>query len=150
MQPAAPEVKPVDLSRYVDFINTALDENVPCVLVSADGTGHPDAALKGSLHVFDNDHLAWWERSKAEQILQVEENPSVLVFYRNPSKSIAQLRFYGVATIHYDGDVRDKVMAGTPERELNQDPERKGFGVLIRVDRIRLGRNTVQQREGAA
>jgi hypothetical protein len=102
------------------------------------------------MHVYDNDHLAWWERSRAEQILQVEKNPKVLVFYRNPGKSIAQLRFYGDATIYYEGEIREKVMAGTPERELNQDPERKGFGVLIRVNRVRLGRNTVQQREGTA
>jgi hypothetical protein len=40
MQPAsAPEVKPIDLSRYADFINSALEENVPCVLVSADEDG---------------------------------------------------------------------------------------------------------------
>ena len=142
----AVEVGPINLSEWAEEINNALANNKPCMLASADGKGHPDIAYKGSMMVFDDQHLAWWERSRAEQILQVEENPNVVMFYRNTDTRL-QLRIYGAAEIHHDGPVREQVMGKTVQRELDQDPERKGFGVVVRVDRVRLGRNVVQERK---
>ena len=41
-----------------------------------------------------------------------------------------------VAELHRDGATREQIMAKTVEFELARDPERKGAGVLIRVDRV--------------
>jgi|SRR5438105_450045 len=139
----------IDLSKFEEAINHALEEGTPCVLATADKEGHPDAAFKGSMMVFDGDHLAWWERSRAEQILQVEENPHIVVFYRSQKRGML-LRFYGDATIHKEGPVRDEVMEKTIPVELEKDPERKGFGVVVTVNRVRLSGNTVQTRDGEA
>jgi Pyridoxamine 5'-phosphate oxidase len=148
---APPEVTEIDLNKWSDAINNALAEGTPCLLATADASGYPDIAFKGSMMVFDKDHVAWWERSLAEQIEQVEKNPHVVVLYRNATEArrIPHMRIYGDATIHRSGDLREQVMAKTVQRELDQDPERKGFAVVVTVNRVRLGRNTVQERKGA-
>jgi hypothetical protein len=150
--PAAPEVTDIDLTKWADAINNALADATPCLLATADGSGHPDIAFKGSMMVFDKDHLAWWERSLAEQIEQVAENPHIVVLYRNTTEArrIPHMRLYGDATLYRSGEMREKVMAKTVQRELDQDPERKGFAVVVQVNRVRLGRNTVQVRNGAS
>lgn len=139
----------IDLSKFEEAINHALEEGTPCMLVSADKEGYPDVAFKGSMMVFDNDHMAWWERSRAEQILQVEQNPHVAMFYRSQQRGMI-LRFYGDATIYKEGSMRDAVMAKTIQVELDKDPERKGFGVVVQVNRVRLSGNTIQSRNGDA
>ena len=148
---APPEVTDIDLTKWADAINNALADGTPCLLATADDQGRPDIAFKGSMMVFDKDHLAWWERSLAEQIEQVAKNPHIVVLYRNTTehRRIPHMRLYGDATVHRAGDTREQVMAKTVQRELDQDPERKGFAVVVQVNRVRLGRNTVQERKGA-
>src|SRR5438874_11809950 len=155
MQPAAPSATPevthIDLTQWAEAINSGLEEGTPCVLATADDKGYPDIALKGSMMVFDKDHLAWWERSLAEQSEQVAKNPHLVVFYRSTKENrrIPHMRLYGDATIYRSGDMREQVMSRTIQRELDADPERKGFAVVVQVNRVRIGRNTVQQRKGA-
>ena len=72
-----------------------------------------------------------------------------MVFYRSQKRGML-LRFYGDATIHKEGPVRDEVMEKTIPVELEKDPERKGFGVVVTVNRVRLSGNTVQTRDGEA
>ena len=136
----------IDLTKFEENVNIALADGKPCLLVSADKNGQPDIAFKGSMMVFDGDHLAWWERSRAEQIVQVQENPHIAVLYRNAEKGML-LRFYGDATVHTEGPVREQIMAKTVQAELDKDPERKGFGVLVRVNRVRLAGKTLQERD---
>jgi hypothetical protein len=145
---AQAEVTDIDLTKWSEPIDNALTDGTPALLATADGSGHPDIAFKGSLMVFDKDHLAWWERSLAEQIGQVEQNPHVVVLYRNPAKyQIPHMRLYGDATIYRTGEMRDQVMGRVVQRELDQDPERKGYAVVVRVNRVRVGRNVVQERK---
>jgi hypothetical protein len=139
----------IDLSKFAEAVNVAFEEGNPCVLVSCDKNGYPDIAFKGSMMIFDNDHLAWWERSLAEQIEQVAANPHVAVLYRSPKRGFL-LRFYGDATLHREGPMREEVMKRVIPQELEKDPERKGFAVVVQVNRVRLSGNTIQTREGAA
>jgi len=148
---APPEVTDIDLTRWEEAINNGLADGTPCLLATADDRGYPDIAFKGSMMVFDKDHLAWWERSLAEQIAQVEQNPHIVVLYRNPAKhQIPHMRLYGDATLYRSGEMREKVMSRTVQRELDSDPERKGFAVVVQVNRVRVGRNTVQERNGTS
>jgi len=148
---APPEVTDIDLTGWEEAINNGLADGTPCLLATADDQGYPDIAFKGSMMVFDKDHLAWWERSLAEQIAQVEQNPHIVVLYRNPAKhQIPHMRLYGDATLYRSGEMREKVMSRTVQRELDSDPERKGFAVVVQVNRVRVGRNTVQERNGTS
>ena len=137
---------PIDLTKFEEAVNSGLDEKTPNILVSADKNGYPDVAIKGSMMVFDDQHLAWWERSLAEQIEQVLVNPHVAVLYRSSQRGLF-LRFYGDATVHKDGPIREQIMAKAHPDELAKDPERKGFGVMVQVNRVRLAGKTAQERD---
>ena len=74
----------------------------------------------------------------------VQDNPKVVIFYRNPEKRF-NWRFHGTSTILESGDVRDDVMSRTPQPELDRDPERQGAAVLVKIDRItELSGNVLQ------
>ena len=136
----------IDLSEMAEAVNSALAEGNTCLVGTASFTGMPDIAFKGSVMVFDGDHLAFWERSKGQTLSNLEGNPQVCILYRSRERGVAW-RFFGVAELHPDGDLRRQIMERTIEAELNRDPERTGIGVLIRVDKVVAGRNVLQQRD---
>jgi hypothetical protein len=134
----------IDLS-VVDGLDVAYAEGSPCLVATASREGDPDIAFKGSLMIFDRDHLAWWERSHGTTLAHLRENPRVAAIYRSGPRN--QLwRFFGRAELYADGDLRQRVMDRTIQAELDRDPERKGVAVLVRVDRV-LGRGVEQRRE---
>lgn len=137
----------IDLREWEEAIQHAKEEDTPCIAVSAGRDGRADISFKGSMLVFDHDHLAWWEYTKGEQLIQIAENPYVTIQYRSLQRGL-WLRFYGEATIVPKGDIRQQVMERTNPYELSKDPERKGAAVLVRVDRVRLSQQTIQVREG--
>ena len=125
---------PIDLTEFSDAINNALDESSYCV-VSTCGPDGPDIGYKGSMQVFDRDHLSYWERTRGQHLANLRRNPGVAVLYFSRERG-KYLRMYGQAELHEDGPMREQIMAKTPEAELSRDLERKGIGVLIRVDRL--------------
>ena len=118
-----------------DLVDNALVNGSPCIPATVSADGEPDIGYKGSMMVFDNDSLAYWERTKRVHMKNVKENPRVVVLFRD-AKTKAAWRFHGTATLHESGSVRDQVMARTVKDELDKDPERKGAAVVIRLDKI--------------
>jgi len=133
--------------EMAEEINNALANRMACLLATAGEDGEPDVAFRGSMMVYDNEHLAYWERSRIESLENLRFNPKICVFFRNPENRTHNWRFYGVATLYEEGEMRQKIMDRVVQRELDQDPERKGFGVLIRVDRVRQGSNLIMERD---
>jgi general stress protein 26 len=123
------------IDQMKDLVNNALANGCPCILATVSGDGEPDIGYKGSMMVFDDQSLAYWERTKRQHMKNVKENPRVVVLFRDP-KSRAAWRFHGKATMHEDGPVREQVMARTVKDELDKDPERKGAAVVISLDKI--------------
>ncbi|MSQ24623.1 MAG: pyridoxamine 5'-phosphate oxidase family protein [Chloroflexi bacterium] len=140
--------KPINLLEWEEAVNKGLEEGSPCVLASADKDGCPDIAFKGSMMIFDGDHIAWWERALAEQIAQVADNPNIVMLYRNGERRL-NLRFYGKAEFHKEGPMRDAIRAKVIPQEAARTPNGEGFAVAVRVDRVRANANTVQERPGA-
>jgi hypothetical protein len=94
---------------------------------------------------WDKDHLAWWERALGTTFRNLQENPQVCLLYRNfPARAV--WKFFGVAEVHTEGPLRDQVMARTVQQELDRDPERKGAAVIVRVDKIVMGPQVLQER----
>lgn len=122
-----------DITEHAEAINSALTDGKPCVLATASVDGRPDIGFKGSMMVFDKDHLAYWERTRGGHLENLRQSPHVAVLYFNRERQL-YVRFYGEATIYEQGDMREQILARVVEPELNFDPDRKGFGVLIRVD----------------
>jgi len=118
-----------------DMIDNALANGCPCVLATAARDGEPDIGYKGSMMVFDQESLAYWERTKRQHLKNVTENPKVVVLFRDP-KTRLNFRFHGVAKVHEAGPIRDAVMSRTVKDELDKDPERKGAAVVIRVEKV--------------
>jgi hypothetical protein len=136
----------IDLNEMAEPVNSAITEGNVCLVGSASASGMPDIAFKGSMMVFDKDHLAFWERSHGETLHNLEANPQACVLYRSRERGVAW-RFYGHAELHREGNLRQQVMDRTVEIELSRDPERAGVAVVIRVDRIVAGRQVIQSRE---
>lgn len=118
-----------------DLIDNALANGSPCIIATVSADGEPDIGYKGSMMVFDNDSLAYWERTKRVHMKNVKENPKVIVLFRD-AKTKAAWRFHGTATLLESGPIRDQVMARTVKDELDKDPERKGAAVVIKLDKI--------------
>ncbi len=134
----------IDLTQFADGVNGALDAGTPLVLATS-LDGQPDLAFKGSLMVWDREHLAYWERSLLETYAALRASPRVAVLFRTPGQP--PLRFYGEARFVDDPGLRERIWERVHPKERGQDPEQKGYAVLIRVDRVRQGRNVAQERQ---
>lgn len=131
----------IDMNGDMLIVNRAYEDGVPCLLGTADPDGNPQISPKGSMMVYDLNHLAYWERSHRTAIKNLTANPKVVVYFRNPAKSEqfprgAVWRFYGTAEVIADGPERDKVYERVIPPEQEKDPDRKGAAVIITVDRI--------------
>jgi hypothetical protein len=127
-----------------ELIDNALANRMPCILATASKSGQPTMSYRGSMMVFDDESLAYWDRSKRLSLQQLEENPQVCVMFRHPEKRIVW-RFFGEAALHHNGPVRQQVMARVVQPELDRDPERQGIAVVIRVNTILAASGEVLQ-----
>jgi hypothetical protein len=92
--------------------------------------------------VFDDEHLALWERGKGSTAANMQDGTKVTVYFRKPSlrtDGILPLggiaRFYGTAKIYRSGPEYDEVWRRLVQPEKDRDPEKKGYAVLIKVER---------------
>ena len=92
--------------------------------------------------VFDDEHFAFWERGKGTTNANLKDGTKITIFFRNPALRQAGLlpkggiaRFYGVATLHKSGPVYEEIWRRTIQMEKDRDPEKKGFGVLVKIER---------------
>jgi hypothetical protein len=122
-------------------INTAAPMNV-CLLATVLDNGFAQVSPRGSVMVFDDDHLAFWERGKGSTNATLRDGAKLTVFFRSPqlrSEGILPkggiARFYGTAKIHRSGDVYEEVWRRMIEPEKKADSDRKGFAVLMSVER---------------
>ena len=135
------------------LLNSALADGTPCVLGTSTKDGHPQISPKGSIVVFNDDTLCYWERSNRSALKRLEENPHVAIYYRNAAKAAKDfragvIRFYGDAKLLTSGADRDKVWELIPEAERKPDPEKKGTAVLVRLDSVEeLSGNVVMKRD---
>ena len=127
-----------DLIR--NCINNAWEDGYPCLLGTTGDDG-PNISPKGSMLLFDDQHLAYWERSKHTALENLRGDKRVIVFYNNMKAQLdgrmesGFLRFYGVAELHEDGPIRDAIFARLSEREATHVGADTGIGVLITISR---------------
>jgi hypothetical protein len=126
--------------KIQDFINNAWVDNVPC-LVGTLGEDGPNISPKGSLIVFDEKHLAYWERSRKKALDNLKYDRRVVICYANMKAQregrleSGILRFYGTAELHEDGPIKEAIFARLTKREREHDGADKGLGVLIKIER---------------
>jgi len=123
-----------------EHINTAFPVNV-CLIATVLPNGFAQVTPRGSTMVFDDEHFAIWERGKGTTNQNLKDGAKITVFFRKselrttilPKGGIA--RFYGVATIHKSGPVYEQIWNRLIQPEKDRDPQKQGFGVLIKVER---------------
>ncbi|HEX4294912.1 MAG TPA: hypothetical protein VHZ29_12325 [Rhizomicrobium sp.] len=118
-----------------------------CLIGTVLGNGFAQITPRGSTQVYDGEHISIWERGRGSTTGAITDGTNVTVFFFDlgaketlPIGGIA--RFYGTASVHKSGPVYDKVWERLIEPEKKADPEKKGWAVLIKVDRAEdlLGR----------
>jgi uncharacterized protein len=124
-----------------EHINTAFPANV-CLVATVLPNGFAQVTPRGSMMVFDDEHLALWERGKGTTSENLKDGTKVTVFFRKPQlRELGILprggiaRFYGVATVHNSGPLYEEVWNRVVQPEKERDPEKKGYAVLIKVER---------------
>jgi hypothetical protein len=124
-----------------EHINTAFPNDV-CLIGTVLPNGFAQITPRGSTLVLDDEHLALWERGKGSTNENLADGSKVTVYFKKaalradgtlPAGGIA--RFYGVAKIHKSGALYDQVWSKVIQPEKDRDPEKKGFAVVIKVDR---------------
>jgi hypothetical protein len=129
------------ISQHIkDLVQAAWVDGHVCLLGTV-GEDGPNISPKGSIIFFDDDHLAYWERSKRQALKNLGRNKRVVVVYSNMNAQregrleSPVLRFYGTAEIHEAGPVKDAIFSKLLKREQEHDGADKGIGVLIRIER---------------
>jgi len=122
-------------------IDTAFPTHV-CLVGSVLPNGFAQVTPRGGTIVFDDEHLALWERGKGSTAANLRDGTKLTVYFRKPQLRESGIlpkggiaRFYGTARIHRAGPVYEEVWERLIQPEKDRDPEKKGFAVLIAVDR---------------
>jgi hypothetical protein len=112
------------------------------LVASALPSGYAQITPRGSLMAYDERHLALWERGRGSTNAELKDGTRLTVFMRRSAlrqagiSSSGVVRFYGVASLHKSGAVYDEIWRRLIDAEKQQDPEKKGFGVLIAIERV--------------
>lgn len=124
-----------------EHVNTAFPAHV-CLVATVLPNGFAQVTPRGSTMVLDDQHLALWERGKGSTNANLANGTKVTVFLRKPALRESGLlpkggiaRFYGIAEIHKSGPVYEEIWTRLVQPEKDRDPEKKGFGVRIKVER---------------
>ena len=122
------------------LITNAWDDGHPC-LVATTGKDGPNISVKGSMVVYDDRHLAYWERSKKKALENLASDRRVMIMYSNfkaqHDKVLASgfLRFWGTAELHEAGPIHDAIFAKLKKREQEHVGADTGIGVLVKINR---------------
>jgi hypothetical protein len=124
-----------------EHIDTAFPAHV-CLVGVVQPNGYAQISPRGSTMVYDDDQLALWERGKGSTNKLLQDGTKVTVFLRKPQLRESGIlpkggvaRFYGTAKLHRSGPAYDKVWQKLVQPEKDRDPEKKGYAVLIKVER---------------
>lgn len=115
-------------------INTESPERT-CVIGTIGVDGFAQLSPRGSIMVFDDEHLALWERGGDRS-----DGTKISIYFRcrEALKSTVPggvVKFFGITQAHRSGPVYEKVWERLVPTEKNGDPEKKGYAILILVTR---------------
>jgi hypothetical protein len=111
-----------------------------CLIGTVLDNGFAQITPRGSTQVYDDSHISIWERGRGTTSALLKDGTKTTVFFFDlgarevlPIGGLARL--YGTATVHKSGPVYDKVWERLIDAEKNGDKEKKGWAVLIKVER---------------
>ncbi len=123
-----------------NLINNAWVDGYPCLLATTGPSG-PNISVKGSMLVYDDEHLAYWERTKKAALENLGQDKRVAVMYANfkaQRDGVLEsgfLRFFGTAQLYESGPMREAIFQRLTKREQEHVGADTDIGVLIKIDR---------------
>jgi hypothetical protein len=124
-----------------DHINNAFPNDV-CLVGTVLPNGFAQVTPRGSTLVFDDGHFSLWERGKGSTADNLADGTKVTIYFRKPQLRADGIlpkggiaRFYGTAKLHKSGPIYEEVWKRLIQPEKDRDPDKKGFAVLIEVER---------------
>jgi hypothetical protein len=124
-----------------EHINSAFPAHV-CLVATVLPNGYAQVSPRGSVMVFDDEHIAMWERGRGSTHTTLIDGTKVTIFFRKSALRETLLpkggvvRIYGTARLQRAGPVCDEIWRRLIQPEKDRDPERNGFGVLFDVERV--------------
>lgn len=128
-------------SNLHEPINTAYPKNT-IMIGSVLPNGYAQFTPRGSVFVYDDSHIGLWERGRGSTNENLQDGSKLTVFFRDmalresgvlPMGGIA--RMYGTAKLAMDGPLKKEIFDRIIPAEQEKDPDMKGFGVLIKIER---------------
>jgi hypothetical protein len=122
--------------EIAETINNALATKTPVVIAYADERGQPILSFRGSVQVSGEDEVTWWVRNAEGMMAKtIAAHPRVALMYRNPETRIS-FQLQGHGRVVGNGAERDRIYDASPKPEQDADPNRKGVGIAVKLDRI--------------
>ena len=120
-----------------DAVNNAFTNGKPVLVAYVDEDGQPSLSFRGSAQAFSDSALAIWVRNPEGGLQKaLGKNPRISLMYRDPTpESRTMLQFKGKARLGNDAE-RETVYNNAPEPERNADREKKGFPLIIDLERV--------------
>jgi hypothetical protein len=122
-------------------IDTAFPNDV-CLVGTVLPNGYAQVTPRGSTQVFDDGHFSLWERGRGSTADNLADGTKITVYFRKPQLRADGIlpkggiaRFYGTARLFKSGPVYEQVWTRLIQPEKDRDPDKKGFAVLIEVER---------------
>ena len=133
------------------LINRARDDGYPCIVSTASAEGTPNCGYIGTVLTVGADTLVYRDRSGRVPLEHVEENPKVIVLFRNTEQD-AGWKFRCTATVHRDGPVFEEMTERLLQSGLIAErylPDgSQGAIVSLRIDQVlTLFGKVLQERE---
>ncbi len=128
-----------------DGINNARASGNPCIVATSSRDGSPDMGYIGTMMALNGSSLAYKNRSNATSLVSPDENPKVIVIYRDSDSGVGW-KFRCTASEHRDGADFHEV-----DRRLSPtggDQSHTGSVVVLHIDQVlTLFGEVLQERE---
>ncbi len=124
----------ISLTQEVqDSINNARASGNPCIVATAAPDGTPDLGYIGTMLALSDSTLAYKNRGSQATLVSPEENPKVIVIYRNAETGVGW-KFRCTAAEYREGPFFDEV-----NRRLSPtggDAAHTGTVVVLDIDQV--------------
>ena len=126
--------------KIKDLIYNAWTDGAPCLLATQ-GPNGPNISPKGSMLVYDDEHLAYWERSKRQALENLGNDRRVAVMYANfkaQRDGVLEsgfIRFFGKVELIESGPVHARIFSMLLPREQTHAGAEAGIGALFKIEK---------------
>jgi hypothetical protein len=135
----APPITPSELSLPEPVqvaVNDSYVNGAPMLVASVSVEGQPLLSLRGSFQAYSPTALAFWARNaEGGTIASLDLNNRLTAFLRDP-KNRTNLMFYGRGRVCANENERRTVYDNSPEPERLADPQYKGQGVIMDLEKV--------------